>query len=81
MSGGLIPIVSRFCGFPKEEFIFEMEDLSPDGLEATIAQVMALDDETFADYTAKVKQYTLTNFSAEKVKSDLTAILQQEIKN
>lgn len=81
MSAGLIPIVSRFCGFPKEDFIFEMEDLSPDGLEATIAQAIALDDEVFVDYSAKVKSYTLTNFSAEKVKLDLTAILRQEIKN
>jgi len=77
MSAGLIPIVSKFCGFRKEHFIFEMEELSVAGLCAALDDILALDDRTYFEYTNAVKDYTNMNFSGSNVKEQLTAILKQ----
>ncbi|PIH00516.1 hypothetical protein CS542_04215 [Pedobacter sp. IW39] len=51
MSAGLIPIVSKFW-LCTRKFIFEMEDLSVQGLNAAIDRVLALSDTTYAAYSA-----------------------------
>ncbi|MGY0039753.1 hypothetical protein [Pedobacter sp. NJ-S-72] len=79
MSAGVIPIVSKYCGFAQEKFIFEMDELSPAGLIGAIDRVLALDEQTYAEYSALVKDYTLNNFSAASVKSDLLKLLKKEL--
>ncbi|QNK62662.1 glycosyltransferase [Pedobacter sp. PAMC26386] len=81
MSAGVIPIVSKYCGFAEKKFIFEMEDLSPVGLNDAIERVLALDDRTYAEYSSLVKEYTLNNFSVAAVKSDLLMLLKKELKD
>jgi glycosyltransferase involved in cell wall biosynthesis len=78
MSAGLIPIVSKYCGFAPEEFIFEMDDLSPDGLNATINKVLGLDDVAYMEYSEAVKRYARDNFSQENVKKELIKIFRSE---
>jgi len=80
MSAGIIPIVSKYCGFDEEKFIFEMEELSPAGLNETIERLLALNDQTYAEYSALVKEYTLSHFSAASVKSDLLDLLKKNLK-
>ncbi|KIO74983.1 hypothetical protein TH53_23320 [Pedobacter lusitanus] len=80
MSAGLIPIVSKYCGFAREKFIFEMEELSSEGLNQTIEKVLALDDRTYAEYCTQVRTYTINKFSAASVKADLLELLQKELK-
>ena len=77
MSAGLIPIVSKYCGFPNEEFIFEMEDLSPKGLNDTINKVMALDDTTYMKHSNAIKEYACEKFSPHYVKQELLRILKE----
>lgn len=79
MSAGLIPIVSRYCGFASEEFIFEMEELTPSSLIDTIDEVLALDDDTYTRYSTAVKEYAIGNFSASNVKRSLLDILRLEL--
>jgi glycosyltransferase involved in cell wall biosynthesis len=78
MSAGLIPIVSRYCGFPVKEFIFEMEDLTTASLAATINRVLSLDDEIYQTYSNAVAAYASKNFSFDYVKAELTNILTHE---
>lgn len=79
MSAGLIPIVSKFCGFAHEKFIFEMEDLSVQGLNAAIDRVLALSDTAYAACSAQAKDYVVTGFSVANVKADLMKILKLEL--
>ncbi len=79
MSAGLIPIVSQYCGFASEEFIFEMDEVTPSSLNATIDRVLELDDDTYTRYSRAVKQYAISNFSSLSVKSDLLEILKLEL--
>lgn len=81
MSAGLIPIVSKYCGFAREKFIFEMDELSSAGLIKAIEEVLALDDQTYVNYSMLVKQYTLNNFSVSTVKSKLLSLLKNELKD
>jgi len=75
MSAGLIPIVSKYCGFGKADFIFEFEDLSVEGLNEMIEWVLKLDDDVFFSYGRLVKEYALTNYSKSNVKAQLNEIL------
>ncbi|SHF60957.1 glycosyltransferase [Pedobacter caeni] len=79
MSSGLVPIVSKYCGFESKDFIFEIEDLSVEGLNSTINKAMQLDDTTYFEYSAAVKMYTNEHFSAPGVKSELKKILTLEL--
>ncbi|QNK61058.1 hypothetical protein H7F33_10720 [Pedobacter sp. PAMC26386] len=79
MSAGLIPIVSKFCGFDKEEFIFVMEDLSVQGLNDTINRVLKMTDDTYFCYSNAVKNYAIKEFSSSEVKKELIRILEVEI--
>ncbi|MBB2150970.1 glycosyltransferase [Pedobacter gandavensis] len=78
MSAGLIPIVSKHCGFASEKFIFEMEDLSAVALENTINRVLELKDLEFAELSRQVKKYAIDNFSPSCVKQELMGILKSE---
>ena len=78
MSAGLIPIVSRYCGFPEEEFIFEMEELSVPCLNHIIDKVLGMNDDTYIKYSNAVKAYACENFSADYVKKELIRILKLE---
>lgn len=79
MSAGLIPIVSKNCGFPSERFIFEMEDLTISSLNHAINQVLQLDDITYTELSDLVREYTVENFSAGSVQMELKRILQAEL--
>jgi hypothetical protein len=79
MSAGLIPIVSKYCGFAQEPFIFELEDLTIQCLNTTIDQVLSLDDNAFFVYSAAVKSYATINFSKAKITQDLITILKKEL--
>ncbi|MCX2450384.1 hypothetical protein OQX61_03780 [Pedobacter sp. PLR] len=78
MSAGLIPIVSKHCGFAPEKFIFEMEDLSAMALEEAINRVLELEDSEFAELSRQVKNYAIENFSPACVKEELKEILKSE---
>lgn len=78
MSAGLIPIVSKHCGFAPEKFIFEMEDLSARALEEAINLVLELEDSEFAELSRQVKNYAIENFSPAYVKEELKEILKSE---
>lgn len=80
MSAGLVPIVSKYCGFEAKDFIFEMDELSLDKLNFFIDKVLSLTDEQYLTYSEAVKQYTCSNFSSTAVKESLTQILGQELK-
>lgn len=79
MAAGLIPIVSRYCGFPSEDFIFELEDLLPETLNQMLSRVLALSDEDYLNCSEKVSAYALNSYSAPTVKKDLTDILSTEL--
>lgn len=78
MSAGLIPIVSKYCGFPRADFIFEMEDLSVSGLSDTIDRVLNLDDQSYLDYSQAVKSYACTEYAVPEIKMELIRILKSE---
>jgi hypothetical protein len=75
MSAGLIPIVSKYCGFERKDFIIEMDELSVAGVDAAITQSLHLDDQTYFKYTKQVKEYANENFSKSNVKDHLKTIL------
>jgi hypothetical protein len=79
MSGGLIPIVSKYCGFPVREFIFELEELSVEGLHAGINRVLELEDSVYFDYSNQVKAYATEAYSPGHVKEQLMKILAAEL--
>lgn len=79
MAAGLIPIVSKYCGFPSEEFIFEMKDLSTFGLNETIDRVLSMDDQSYLDCSTAVKAYAQENYSVVNVKQELLKILDVEL--
>lgn len=81
MSAGLLPIVSKYCGFEKKRFIIEIDELSVDGLNSAINAAIHLDDHTYFEYINEVKEYTIENFSKSKVKTDLKTILKSELFN
>jgi glycosyltransferase involved in cell wall biosynthesis len=81
MSAGLIPIVSRYCGFPAKDFIFDLEELTAACLNATINKVVSLDDEVYQTYSDSVAAYASKDFSFDYVKEELTNILTQEFTN
>lgn len=78
MSAGLIPIVSQYCGFPTKDFIFEMDELSADGLHRSVNQVLDLDDQEYVNYSNAVKSYACDQYSPVEVKKELTRILKGE---
>jgi len=80
MSAGLIPIVSQYCGFPKKEFIFEMERLDAKTLNEKIEEVLQLSDSDYLIYSNAVKSYILENFSKDSVKKQLKNILKCRVK-
>lgn len=75
MSAGLIPIVSKYCGFSRESFIFEMETLSVEGLHDKINEVLSLDDQTYKNYSDAVKSYACVRFSAAEIKKEFMGLL------
>ena len=79
MSAGLIPIVSKYCGFRKEAFIFEFSDLSAAGLNEIINQVLSLDDSTYMEHSEDVKAYASLNYSQEQIMGHLKKILVAEL--
>lgn len=79
MSAGLIPIVSRYCGFAREEFIFEFEDLSSAGLNEVIDEVLHLDDATYFQYSKQVRAYMETSFTRSAVQEQFIQILKAEL--
>lgn len=81
MAAGIIPIVSRYCGFPAEDFIFELEDLLPETLNQMLSRVLNLSDEEYIDCSRKVRAYALDSYSAPAVKKELINILSIELKN
>jgi hypothetical protein len=80
MSAGIIPITSKYCGFEHKEFIFEMEELSPENLNLFINKVLSLSDAQYLTYSEAVKEYTCSTFSTDAVKESLANILDQEVK-
>lgn len=79
MSAGLIPIVSKYCGFSSEEFIYEMNELSVVGIITKINEVMALTEQGYLEMSNKVRAFAQNRFSKEYVKEQLMKILESEI--
>lgn len=77
-SAGLIPIVSKYCGFDNKEFIFFLEELSVNGLNNAINYVLDLSDEKYLEYSNAVKKYTIENFSEVSVRQEFVEILKRE---
>lgn len=77
MSAGLVPIVSKYCGFDEAPFIFELEELKTGSLNDTINEVLSLNDNTYFELSNTVKSYAIENFSKTKVKESLLNILKQ----
>lgn len=80
MSAGLIPIVSKYCGFPGEKFIFEMDELSVTGLISKMDEVLEVTEETYLNISVEVMAYANQHFSKEAVKRQLIEILEAELK-
>ncbi|SMC72831.1 glycosyltransferase [Pedobacter nyackensis] len=79
MVAGLVPIVSKYCGFPSEEFIFELGDLSVSGLNETIDRALSMDNQSYLEASNAVKDYALENYSVSNVKQALLEILDAEL--
>jgi glycosyltransferase involved in cell wall biosynthesis len=79
MSAGLIPIVSKNCGFPDEKFIIEMQDLTSASLHQAIDRVLQLSDAEYVELSNMAKQYALEKYSAENVKIELEDILKSAL--
>lgn len=77
MSAGLIPIVSKYCGFEKQEFIFEMNELSIAGLNEAVNKVLSMDDTTYFENSIAATKYIKENFSRSNVKAQLIKILKE----
>ncbi|MGY4383517.1 glycosyltransferase involved in cell wall biosynthesis [Pedobacter sp. UYP24] len=81
MSAGLVPIVSRNCGFPSEDFIIEISDLTVEGVGKAIDWALALEDNVYLNYSLAAKAYIHEGFSVSSVKKEFTKILETELKN
>lgn len=81
MSAGLLPIVSKYCGFEKKRFMIEIDELSVEGVNSAITSAINLDDHTYFEYINEVKEYTNENFSKSQVKKQLKTILKSELFN
>ncbi len=80
MSAGLVPIVSKNCGFPSEDFIIEISDLSLEGVGNAIDRAVGLEDEVYLSYSLAAKAYIQDGFSVSSVKKALAKILETELK-
>ena len=78
MSAGLVPIVSKYCGFPAERFIFEMDELSIESLLAKIDELNSLKESDYLKLSKEVKAFADFNFSKNTVKQELLRILRLE---
>lgn len=78
MSAGLVPIVSKYCGFPAEQFIFEMDELSIDSLIVKIDELTSLKESDYLKLSKEVKAFADFNFSKNTVKQELLRILRSE---
>ena len=79
MAAGLIPIVSKYCGFPSRDFIFEMKDLTVSALNLCIDNVLAMTDIEYLKKSREVKEYIMKEFSAPYVEQNLKNILSTEL--
>lgn len=79
MSAGLVPIVSKYCGFGKEDFIFELEELSVEGLNLAIDEAINLDDVTYFEYSKQARSYIASGFTKAAVQKQFTQILKAEL--
>lgn len=79
MSCGIIPIVSKYCGFPNKDFIFEIDELNLSSINSKIDEVINLSDNQYLDFSHKCKDYILEEYSYEYVKKQLKTILAKEI--
>lgn len=79
MSAGLIPIVSKNCGFPDEKFIIEMQDLTSTSLHQAIDRVLQLMDAEYVELSNMAKQYALEKYSAGNVKIELEDLLKSTL--
>ena len=80
MSAGLIPIVSKYCGFAKKDFIFEMDELTMECLMLNIEEVLALSDEAYLQKSDKVKKYILDNFTVSSVKNSFKNLMTENLR-
>ncbi|MHA4893641.1 glycosyltransferase [Pedobacter sp. PWIIR3] len=79
MSAGLLPLVSKYCGFGEAEFIFQFQELSVECISNMVDVVIGLDDETYFSYSQAVKEYALKSFGKTSVKKQLKSILKLEL--
>jgi glycosyltransferase involved in cell wall biosynthesis len=79
MSAGLVPIISKYCGLPDKDFIFELEELSVNGLDRKITEALSMTDETYLYCSNSVKAFALESFSPKQVKKQFMEILHAKL--
>ncbi|MES2828546.1 MAG: glycosyltransferase [Bacteroidota bacterium] len=79
MSAGLLPLVSKYCGFGVAEFIFQFEEMSVGSISEAVDQVLSFDDETYFNLSHSTKEYAIKNFGKTNVKRQLKSILKTEL--
>jgi glycosyltransferase involved in cell wall biosynthesis len=78
MSAGLVPIVSKYCGFGKQDFVFELEELSVECLSNMLSRLASMNKNTYLSHSRQVRAYALENYTKDKVKMQLKDILNGE---
>jgi hypothetical protein len=79
MIAGIVPIVSKYCGFPKNDFFITLDNLDIDSIEKSIAYLLSLTDDQFIELSKKVKAYALQQYSVEYCKKQFMTLLDKNI--
>lgn len=77
MIAGIIPIVSKYCGFPENNIFVTIDNLDLDSIERSIAFLLSLTDSQFAELRKKVKTYALQEYNVEYCKKQFTSLISE----
>lgn len=75
MLAGVIPLVSKYCGFPEHECFRFIEELTIEGIKKAVDDLLKLSDEELIALSRKVKDYATQNYDVEYCKSQLRMIM------
>lgn len=78
MSRGLIPIVTKYCGFPEDSKIFiNIEGLSIHDLADAIDKARSLSDEELINMSKRVRAYALNNYNVNTCEQQFMRIINE----
>ena len=80
MAHGIIPIITKECGFESHDCIFELEDFKIETLKKTIISITRMSNEDILKMREKCYHYAREVFSLEYFTNNFSEIMNQIIK-